>query len=109
MRVWDIPPVKLCRHHLLGEHAEVHAVWSIINKKKKGYRHHPEVKRWRNKLKALYRRHEILARELEKRGYNHQSFLDAGLAKGKNRQDELLDSYKKQLKILKSKGCDCRT
>ena len=33
MRTWDIPPEKLCRQHLLGEHRELHAIWSIITKK----------------------------------------------------------------------------
>jgi hypothetical protein len=108
MRVWDISPSRLCRQHLLGEHAEVHAIWSIINQKKKGFYHHPEVKRWRGKLKALYKRHERLVEELKKRGYDHQSPLETRLAKGKARQDKLLDSYEKQLKILKSRGCDCK-
>ena len=30
MRIWDIPPDKLCRQHLLGEHNELHAMWHIL-------------------------------------------------------------------------------
>ncbi len=30
MRIWDIPPKLLCRNHLLGEHRELHAIWSIL-------------------------------------------------------------------------------
>jgi len=50
MRIWDIAPEKLCRNHLLGEHRELHAVWAILTKDKKGYSRHPEVLRWKGKL-----------------------------------------------------------
>jgi hypothetical protein len=46
MRIWDIPPDKLCRNHLLGEHNELHAMWNILTQGKKGYSNHPETKRW---------------------------------------------------------------
>jgi hypothetical protein len=32
---------KLCRNHLLGEHQELHAIWSVLVNGKKGYAHHP--------------------------------------------------------------------
>lgn len=35
MRVWDIPPNELCNRHLVGEHAEIHAVWSVITGRKR--------------------------------------------------------------------------
>ena len=108
MRVWDLSPAKLCRYHLLGEHGEIHAIWSVITKKKKGYQHHPEVKRWQAKLKALYQRHELLVKELARRGYHHQSFLDAELAKGKAIQDEFIDSLQEQIRIIRSKNCLCK-
>ena len=60
MRIWDIPVEKLCRNHLLGEHRELHAIWSILINNKKGYAHHPETVRWKGKQKALYLRHEQL-------------------------------------------------
>lgn len=34
MRIWDIPPDKLCRNHLLGEHNELHAIWNILTLEK---------------------------------------------------------------------------
>jgi hypothetical protein len=43
MRIWDISPKRLCRNHLLGEHRELHAVWSVLTKGKKGYARHPET------------------------------------------------------------------
>jgi hypothetical protein len=68
MRIWDVSPEKLCRKHLLAEHRELHAVWSILTRGKKGYAQHPETLRWKGKLKALYLRHEQLAKELRARG-----------------------------------------
>ncbi len=82
MRVWDIPPGLLCKQHLLGEHVEAHAIWSIISKDLKGYSKHPEVIRWRGKLAALYARHGDIAAEMERRGFAHRSPLDARLATG---------------------------
>jgi hypothetical protein len=107
MRVWDISPKKLCRNHLLGEHRELHAIWSVITKNKKGYSKHPETLRWKGKLKALYLRHGKLVKEMKARGYNHYSPLPAKLAKGISMQRAFVDPYKNQLKILKKKRCAC--
>ncbi|HEY3360481.1 MAG TPA: pyrimidine dimer DNA glycosylase/endonuclease V [Methanosarcina sp.] len=108
MRIWDIPPEKMCRQHLLGEHRELHALWSLITNNKKAYAHHPETMRWRGKLKALYLRHEALVEEMTKRGYKHHTPLDPALATGKAVQNELVDSYEEQIRLLKEKGCECR-
>jgi len=108
MRIWDIPPEKLCRNHLLGEHRELHALWSIILNNKKGYSKHPETLRWKGKLKALYIRHEAQVKEMKKRGYKHNSPLDKNLATGKSVQDELIDSIEKQKKLIKNKRCNCK-
>lgn len=108
MRIWDIPPEKLCRNHLLGEHRELHALWSIIVNNKKGYSKHPETLRWKEKLKALYLRHEAQVLEMQKRGYKHNSPLDEKLATGKRVQDVLVDSVERQIDLLKNKKCDCK-
>jgi len=108
MRIWDIPPDKLCRNHLLGEHSEIHALWSILTKGKKGYAYHPETLRWRGKLKALYLRHKKIVEEMKKRGFNHYSTLDARFVTGKNIQDQFVDSYEEQIIILKNKKCGCK-
>lgn len=108
MRIWDIPCRRLCRNHLLGEHRELHAIWSILTKNKKGYSRHPETLRWKGKLKALYARHEELVKEMGRRGYKHLTVLPKRLAKGAAQQDVFVDPYRKQLKILKRKGCDCK-
>lgn len=109
MRIWDISPRRLCREHLLGEHRELHAVWSILTNNKKGYSNHPETKRWKGKLRALFLRHEKLIQELARRGYNHRSPLPKKFAKGKATQACYVDSIDKQLRILKKKGCNCKT
>ena len=108
MRIWDLPPEKLCKKHLLGEHSELHAIWSIITKEKKGYSNHPEVIRWKGKLKALYLKHERIVNEMKKRGYKHNSPLNIIFAAGKDKQDELIDSVNEQIIILKNKNCECK-
>jgi hypothetical protein len=107
MRIWDLSPQKLCRNHLLGEHRELHAIWSILTKGKKGYSCHPEVLRWKGKLKALFSRHDLLVQEMHKRGYRHQSPLSVKLATGPVRQKVLLHSIIEQIRILKNKNCSC--
>ena len=109
MRIWDITPGKLCRNHLLGEHRELHAMWTIITQNKKGYSKHPETIRWIGKLNALYIRHEKLVQEMNNRGYTHKSPLDKRKATGKSIQNVFVDIPSKQIKILKQKGCACKT
>ena len=58
MRIWDLDPGVLCDRHLLGEHRELHAVWSVLTNGRSGYANHPETVRWRGRLAALYVRHE---------------------------------------------------
>jgi hypothetical protein len=108
MRIWDISPRKLCRNHLLGEHRELHAIFSILTNHKKGYAHHPETLRWKGKLKALYLRHENLVTEMRRRGYKHSSPLDRRLAGGSALQKEYVDSVSEQKRILRRKGCQCK-
>jgi len=108
MRIWDIEPRKLCRNHLLGEHRELHAVWSVLTKHKKGYSRHPETLRWKGKLAALYARHKMLVNEMDQRGYDHRSHLDRSLATGIKEQCVFVDSRRKQKEILRNKNCSCR-
>jgi len=108
MRIWDIEPKRLCRNHLLGEHRELHAIWSVITQSKKGYSRHPETLRWVGKLRSLYARHELLVKELLKRKYQHKSNLNKCFATGSSKQSKFIDSYSKQLNILKRKNCDCK-
>ncbi len=107
MRVWDVSPKILCRKHLLGEHRELHAIYSILSHDKKGYRSHPETKRWVGKLAALFLRHTSLVEEMTRRGYVHRSPLEKKYAKGKKMQDAFVNTPLEQLKILREKPCEC--
>ena len=109
MRIWDLEPNRLCRKHLLGEHRELHAIWSVLVNKKSGYATHPETLRWAGKLHALYRRHEALVAEMNRRGYSHRSSLSQDLATGDSVQSVFVDTIERQYEILRAKGCDCVT
>ena len=108
MRIWDLSPEILCRRHLLGEHRELHGLWLILTKEKKGFARHPETVRWRGKLKALFQRHEALVAEMARRGYRHNTPLPAAEAVGLAEQKEYKDTPTEQARILKAKGCGCR-
>jgi hypothetical protein len=107
MRIWDVPASLLCRQHLLGEHRELHGLWRILTENRHGYSHHPETRRWRGKLAALYQRHEALSEEIGRRGYRHASPLDRRQATGSAVQNDYVDSLDAQFAILRNKGCDC--
>jgi hypothetical protein len=108
MRIWDIPPSKLCTKHLLGEHRELHAIWDILTQNKSGYSKHPETLRWKGKLAALYLRHEELAKEMLRRKYNHKTELDRKYATGNFSQNQFVNTIDEQINILKNKGCKCK-
>lgn len=108
MRIWDIEPSRLCRKHLLGEHRELHALWTILRESKQGYRHHPETKRWVGKLPALLRRHDALVAEMVRRGYQHRSPLPGEeQVTGETIQDAFIDTFEAQERLLRAKDCAC--
>ncbi|CAN5683192.1 pyrimidine dimer DNA glycosylase/endonuclease V [soil metagenome] len=102
-----MPPHILCRQHLLGEHRELHALWTIVSQGKAGYSRHPETLRWNGKLAALYVRHDELVVEMTARGYQHHTPLDHALASGDVTQTAFVDSIPGQREILHTKGCGC--
>ena len=73
MRVWDIHPGYLAKNSLLGQHAEIHALYNVIKNCKKGYSSHPETLRWKGNLDKLVVKHELTVREMALRGYRHAS------------------------------------
>ncbi len=75
MRVWDIHPGYFSDHSLLGEHVEIHALYSIISGGKDGYSRHPETKRWMENLNQLVFRHNLVVKEMFLRGFKHNSPL----------------------------------
>jgi hypothetical protein len=92
---------------VLGEHRELHAIWTVLTEGKTGYSRHPETLRWVGKTKALYARHEVLVKEMQRRGYNHRSPLDRQKAKGSAQQSTYVDTPKRQRELLAAKECDC--
>ncbi len=108
MSIWDIPPAILCRSHLLGEHRELHGVWSALTTGNRDPASSPEARRWQGKLAALYDRHERLVDELTARGFNHNSPLDKRKATGVKVQTEFVFQPRQQLQLLSAKGCDCQ-
>jgi hypothetical protein len=107
MRVWDVDVALLCDRHLLGEHRELHAIWSILTAGRAGYANHPETVRWRGRLAALHARHEDEVAEMTRRGFRHASPLDAALATGAAHQTVLVDPLEDQLTRLAAKDCGC--
>jgi hypothetical protein len=80
MRIWDIDAGFLNSQSLLGEHRELHGIYSIIKNAKSGYSRHPETLRWTSHLSALAMRHEFLVAEMTLRGFKHHSPLEEGMS-----------------------------
>jgi hypothetical protein len=106
--VWDLSATLLCRKHLLGEHAEIHALFSILASPSAGYRNHPETRRWLQRRGALRVRHDEVAREMMRRGYQHRTPAPGRAATRTRLQDRLVDSLETQVAILRAKPCACR-
>ena len=107
MRIWDVEVRLLCDRHLLGEHRELHAIWTVQTEGKRGYARHPETLRWRGRLAALYARHEAQVAEMARRGFRHASPLDRAHATGETTQTEFVDPLDAQLDRLAQLGCGC--
>jgi hypothetical protein len=66
--MWMVDPKFLCRKHLLGEHGEIHKHRHNFVKK-----HRMAGRLGQIEPISMQRRHDELALELLKRGYNHNS------------------------------------
>lgn len=101
MRIWDVHPGYLSRQGLVGEHAELHGLASVLRaarqpapakaspgaaKRRRAYAKllasHPEVQRWRDFGWALGQRHRLLVSEMALRGIRHESPLVLRTAPG---------------------------
>jgi hypothetical protein len=107
VRVWDLPPAKLCRAHLLAQHNEIHGIWSIIVNERSGYANHPETTRWRGKLGALHIRHSETVAEMRGRGYRHNSPLPNPPEGQVTEQTEFVQPLTEQIETLRLKECAC--
>ncbi len=110
MRVWDVHPGYLSEKRLLGQHVEIHAVYSVITNNKKGYAKHPETIRWKNNLDKLLKVHATTALEMELRGFKHKSPLseDSYLSSNFNEDSyfKFIDHPSVQFSLLKGKYND---
>lgn len=71
MRMWAIPAELLCKKHLIGEHGEIHKhKHNFVKKHSIKKRIFPIVQIEPNEMEN---RHNELALEMTKRGYNHNS------------------------------------
>ncbi len=72
MRMWMVPPRKMCRKHLLGEHVEIHMVVASLRlgKSVAGF-----LEKGLLELHSLRQRHDELVAEMLRRGYRHNSPL----------------------------------
>lgn len=89
--MWMVNVKTMCRKHLLGEHVECHMIVGSINKSKnlEGF-----VDRNCLQFKSIYTRHNALAKEMIRRGYNHKSPIE---------KINWLKGNKVTLKVLASK------
>jgi len=72
-RMWMISPANLCRNHLCGEHNEIHKAVGNLKKHRSitGYIRNNCLEPW-----SFVERHDELAKEMIRRGYNHNSPLE---------------------------------
>jgi hypothetical protein len=68
MRMWMIDPKLLCRRPLLGEHGELHKHRHSFVRQ-----HSMTGRRGQIEPARMQQRHDELAAEMVRRGYNHQS------------------------------------
>ena len=106
MRVWDIHPGYLSDRSLLGEHSEIHALYSIISENKGGFSRHPETQRWIDHLNHLILRHNIVIKEMTLREFKHNSPLQLPRPVNENNrlnQISYIDLPSAQFEILRKR------
>lgn len=109
MRIWDIPKSQLCNQHLLGEHRELHAIFTYLTTDKGGsYRKHPETLRWQDHIPALFLEHNDQVTEMVKRKMNHQSDLGIGITyRGKISRPQPITPLTIQIESIRSRCNKC--
>lgn len=99
MRMWMVNPSFLCRRHLLGEHVELHMLAGSILR---GKRLDGFVSKGLLQPEAIGERHCALAAEMGRRGYSHQSPLDAEAVL------EALTGYPEQIRVARVDVCQAQ-
>ncbi len=92
VRIWNLPVEELDDQHLLGEHLELHIIWNALTKppdpgRRRGWRNHPETRRFEERVGALYDRHSAQVAEMVRRGWNgHKTPLEEAPAADTSRE-----------------------
>lgn len=86
-RMWMGKTDTMCRHHLLGEHKEIH---QLLGQLKKGMSVSGYVRNNCIEITSIKRRHEELVNEMIKRGYNHKSPIP---------EQEVIDAFYSHLSL----------
>lgn len=102
MRMWCVNPKLMCRKHLLGEHVEMHMFRGCVLKGRSldGY-----LKKNLVEIGGIKKRHDVLAEEIQRRGYKHKSPLDEVPY---NKYWFTMVDIQKSLKELKRRCPECR-
>lgn len=97
--MWLVPPKKMCRQHLLGEHLEMHMFAGSIQKNKNilGY------EKGLLKKGLIKLRHDIIVKEMLSRNYNHKT----PMRKFNEGKGGFVDA-KSNLKVLSKRCTSCR-
>lgn len=109
MRMWMLPPAKLCRKHLLGEHNELHMLAGSLMKGKSlaGF-----IRNGLLEPAQIRARHDELAEAMRARGYNHASPLpeyEAALARYPAEVREATVDVAQSAEDLRARCADCAT
>ena len=105
MRMWMVEPNIMCRKHLLGEHGELHKFLHNWQKK-----HKIDGRISGNAIEPLtYKlRHDKLAQEMSKRGFNHNSPLEQpDFSYLPEEQRNFKVDKEASLKLLLDRCCEC--
>jgi hypothetical protein len=102
MRIWDLAAGYLNRGSLLGEHRELHGIYSILTNGKTGYARHPETLRWAGAGSGLAVRHRQLVAEMRVRGYTDRTPLPCN-ASGAQWPKSFVTAPEEQVTLLRQK------
>ncbi len=108
MRMWMVDPALMCRKHLLGEHVECHMLLGSLKRKKSiaGF-----IEKGLLTPLQLETRHNRLAREMTRRGYQHKSPLKVTKTLFRYLPEEQVQAKvnaRHSLKDLVQRCADCR-
>jgi hypothetical protein len=105
--MWMIDPKYLCRKHLLGEHGEIHKHrHNFVKNHRISGRIFPVVT---IEPISMEKRHDKLAKEMLKRGYNHQSpYYQPDLTLYKKEEIDVKVNLEESKKELQKRCSECR-